>query len=149
MWFGRDQFYFVWKHLKGDFILRARAEFVGKGADAHRKLGWMVRPTLDADAPYADTAEHGDGLTSLQFRTGEGSDHRADHIAHHQRQRAPIRAEGEQLYFLGRALRRAVCEPTLTNLDLGEEVYAGLFLCAHRGSVLKRRGFRTCGSSAR
>ena len=65
MWFGHDQFHFAWKRMKGNFILRARAEFIGKGADAHRKLGWMVRPNLDADVPYADCAEHGDGLTSL------------------------------------------------------------------------------------
>jgi len=73
MWFGRDQFHFVWKRMKGDFILRARVEFIGKGADAHRKLGWMVRPSLDADASYADCAEHGDGLTSLQFRPAKGA----------------------------------------------------------------------------
>src|SRR4051794_34348365 len=43
MWFDRDEFHFVWKQLEGDFILTARAEFVGTGANAHRKLGWMVR----------------------------------------------------------------------------------------------------------
>src|ERR1051325_6546011 len=58
MWFRGDQFQFVWKKLKGDFILRTRFEFIGKGAIAHRKVGWMVRPNLDTDAPYADCAEH-------------------------------------------------------------------------------------------
>ena len=43
MWFGSDEFHFVWKQLEGDFILNAQAEFVGPGANAHRKLGWMVR----------------------------------------------------------------------------------------------------------
>src|SRR5262245_60675471 len=73
MWFGRDQFHFVWKKLSGDFILRTRLEFVGKGAVAHRKAGWIVRPSLEPDAPYADCAEHGDGLTSLQFRRSNGA----------------------------------------------------------------------------
>src|SRR5262245_7257790 len=68
MWFGRDQFHFLSRRLNGDFILRARVQFLGNGAVNHRKVGWMVRPSLDADAPYADCAEHGDGLTSLQFR---------------------------------------------------------------------------------
>src|SRR5262249_13990013 len=54
MWFGRDQFHFLWKRMKGDFILRARLEFIGKGAVQHRKAGWMVRPSLEPDAPYAD-----------------------------------------------------------------------------------------------
>src|SRR4051794_29269253 len=32
MWYGRDQFHLVWKKMKGDFILRTRVEFIGKGA---------------------------------------------------------------------------------------------------------------------
>ena len=31
MWFGRDQFHFAWRKLKGDFILRTRVEFLGPG----------------------------------------------------------------------------------------------------------------------
>jgi len=72
MWFGADEFHFVWKKMKGDFILRTRTEFIGKGAVAHRKIGWMVRPNLEPDAAYADCAQHGDGLCSLQFRRAKG-----------------------------------------------------------------------------
>jgi Tol biopolymer transport system component len=32
----------------------------------------MIRQSLDADAPYADVAVHGDGLTSLQYRETAG-----------------------------------------------------------------------------
>src|SRR6266404_5123771 len=35
MWFKSDEFQFVWKRMKGDFILRTRAAFIGKGAIAH------------------------------------------------------------------------------------------------------------------
>src|SRR5215831_7238612 len=38
MWFGADEFHFVWKKMKGDFILRTCTEFIGKGAVAHRKI---------------------------------------------------------------------------------------------------------------
>src|SRR5262245_39789759 len=31
MWFSSDQFHFTWKKMKGDFILRTRTEFIGKG----------------------------------------------------------------------------------------------------------------------
>ena len=54
MWANRDEFHFLWKRMKGDFILQARVEFIGKGVDPHRKLGWIVRSTLDEDSPYAD-----------------------------------------------------------------------------------------------
>ena len=73
IWFKGDQFHFVWKSLQGDFILRTRVEFVGKGTISHRKIGWMVRQSLDPDSPYVDCAEHGDGLTALQVRPSKGS----------------------------------------------------------------------------
>src|SRR6185369_6270665 len=72
MWANRDEFHFVWKRMKGDFILQARVELIGKGVDPHRKLGWMVRSSLDPDSPYADATVHGDGLTSLQYRRTKG-----------------------------------------------------------------------------
>ena len=62
-------------------------------------MGWMVRQNLDADAPYADCAEHGDGLTSLQFRRTKGAKHGADHTPNHQRQRASIRATREHQHL--------------------------------------------------
>src|SRR5258708_3941584 len=42
MWAKRDEFHFAWKHMKGDFILQARVELVGKGIEEHRKLGFIV-----------------------------------------------------------------------------------------------------------
>ncbi len=73
MWAARDEFHFAWKRMTGDFILQARVELIGTGVDRHRKLGWIVRSTLDADSPYADAAVHGDGLTSLQYRRTKGA----------------------------------------------------------------------------
>ena len=72
MWAGRDEFHFVWRRLRGDFIATANASFVGKGVEPHRKMGWIVRASLDADSPHAAAVVHGDGLTSLQFRRTKG-----------------------------------------------------------------------------
>jgi TolB protein len=38
LWGPSDQFQFAWNKLKGDFIVRARFEFVGQGVDPHRKF---------------------------------------------------------------------------------------------------------------
>jgi len=54
--------------MEGDFLLRTRAKFLGEGTNAHRKVGWMIRHSLEPNTPYADAVVHGDGLTSLQFR---------------------------------------------------------------------------------
>ena len=69
IWADHDEFQYVWKKMKGDFILHTRAEFVGpKGVEEHRKVGWMVRKDLDGKSPHVNAVVHGDGLTSLQFR---------------------------------------------------------------------------------
>src|ERR1044071_5524633 len=68
IWANRDEFHFVWRRLKGNFILTTNAGFVGKGVEPHSKIGWMVRTSLDDDSPHTSAVLHGDGLTSLQFR---------------------------------------------------------------------------------
>jgi TolB protein len=70
---AEDEFHFVWKRMKGDFILTARAGFIGRGVDPHRKIGWQVRSTLDRDSPRTSAVVHGDGLASLQFRKSRGA----------------------------------------------------------------------------
>src|SRR5678816_409250 len=72
MWGTRDDFHFVWKRMHGNFILSTRARFIGKGVEAHRKIGWTIRPTLDTNSAHVTAALHGDGLVSLQFRRTTG-----------------------------------------------------------------------------
>jgi TolB protein len=143
MWGGRDEFHFVWTRLKGDFVLQARVEFVGPGVDPHRKLGLIARGSLDADAPYADAAVHGDGLASLQYRRARG--------AITEEIRSPVAApDFVQLERSGDVYVMSVArfgEPLTSTtlaegLSLGDEVYAGLFLCSHDPGVVERAVFR-------
>src|SRR4051812_5382033 len=74
IWFDHDEFHYVYKKIKGDFLLYTRAEFVGwQGVDPHRKVGWMVRKSLDGKSAQINAVEHGDGLTSLQYRKSDGA----------------------------------------------------------------------------
>ena len=57
---------------------RRRVRFTGSAPatgkpDPHRKACLVIRQSLDSDAPYADAATHGDGLTSLQWRDAKGA----------------------------------------------------------------------------
>lgn len=143
MWFGRDQFHFLWKKLKGDFILRARVEFLGPGGDPHRKVGWMVRPNLDADAPYADCAEHGgDGLTSLQFRWTKGANTDQVRLAITNANVLQFERKGNTYIFSAARYGETFVSGLVTNLDLGDEIYAGLYLCSHNGDMLEKAVFR-------
>src|SRR5215475_13330665 len=72
IWGDHDDFHFAWRRMSGDFIATTRAEFVGAGVNPHRKLGWMVRSSLDTRSPNVSTGIHGDGLISIQFRRTQG-----------------------------------------------------------------------------
>ncbi len=141
MWANRDEFHFLWKRMKGDFILQTRVEFIGKGVDSHRKLGWMVRGGLDADSPYADGTTHGDGLTSLQFRRTKGAITEQVRSTVTSPDFIQLERRGSDYIFsaarFGETL--ATCQ---TNLALGDEVFAGLFLCSHNSNVVEKAVFR-------
>jgi TolB protein len=74
MWFGMDDFQFVWKKMSGDVAISADIAFVGERGNNHRKAVLMIRQSLDGNSPMVDIARHGDGLTSLQFRDAAGAD---------------------------------------------------------------------------
>ncbi|HEY0947791.1 MAG TPA: biopolymer transporter TolR [Opitutaceae bacterium] len=135
VWATSDQFHFAWNKMKGDFILRARFEFVGQGVDAHRKLGWMVRATLDADSAYADACAHGDGLTSLQFRRGKGAVTEQIELPLKGGDVIQLERRGRDYIFSCARYGEPFVSATLRDVDLGDEVYAGLFLCSHDATV--------------
>src|SRR5262245_8343982 len=142
MWGPRDEFHFAWRRMKGDFVLQARVELVGKGVDPHRKLGWIARAALDDDSPYVDGAIHGDGLISLQLRRTKGA--ATEQVV------SPITgADVVQLARKGKTYTLSVArfgDPFTTSevadVDLGDEVYVGLFLCSHNPDVVEKAVFR-------
>jgi len=142
MWTDHDEFHFLWKRMKGNFILTARAAFIGKGVEAHRKIGWIIRPGLEADSAQVSAVVHGDGLTSLQFRRTRGT------------ATEEIKSNGTapdvvQLERKGNTYVMAVArlgEPFVTeqvsDISLGDDVYVGIFVCSHNNSVVERAAFR-------
>lgn len=142
VWFDHDEFQFMWKKMKGDFILYTRAELLGQGVDPHRKVGWMARASLDPKSAHINAVVHGDGLTSLQYRktTGANTEEIKAKITH---------ADVIQLERKGNTYTMRVAkfgEPFVTeqvaDLDLGDEVYVGLFVGSHNKDVLERGVFR-------
>lgn len=142
IWFGKDEFHYAYKKIKGDFILTANFEFVGEGTDPHRKIGWMVRTSTDADAVHVDAASHGDGLTVLQWRWLKGAFMRdpEDEIRATKKNYQII-----QLERSGKNITMRVAHPgeplqtvgTKEMETLPDEVLAGLFICSHNADVVE------------
>ena len=129
--------------MTGDFILQARVELLGKGVDPHRKAGWMIRPSQDADAPYVDGVIHGDGLTSLQFRRTKGAITEQNEMTIKGARRHPARTQGRHLHLLGGQVRRPLHRRRGRRRQLSAtRCFVGLALCSHNPEVTERAIFR-------
>ncbi|MGB4902395.1 MAG: hypothetical protein WBP00_16590 [Saprospiraceae bacterium] len=74
IWFNHDEFHFLYKKIKGDFLLTAHFQLIGNdGGNGHRKTGWMIRESTDHDAVSVNTCLHGDGLVVIQWRPLRGA----------------------------------------------------------------------------
>src|SRR5213080_3824298 len=113
--------------MKGKFILRTKAEFIGAGRDQHRKLGWMARTSLEANSPYVDCAEHGDGLTSLQFRRATGANTEQIILLVTNASVLELERRGNSFVFSAARFGEPFVSCELTNLDLSDGLYIGLF----------------------
>jgi TolB protein len=141
IWSGKDSFHFVWRKMKGDFILRTQGAFVGKGIEQHRKWGWMVRSSLDSNSKHISAAVHGDGLVALQYRP--------ETAAETMEQRSSVSyADVVQLERKGKTYTMSVAKfgglfvtQKLEDVNLGDDVYVGLFVCAHNPEVTEKAVF--------
>jgi TolB protein len=137
MWSTADAFHFAWKRVSGDQALTANVTFVRSGGepDPHRKAVLMFRQSLDADGIYVDAAEHGSGMTALQYRRERGAttqDIELD-IKAPERIRLEKRGDtftmflsnhGEPLHQVGASIK----------LHLAEPFYAGIGVCSHNAA---------------
>lgn len=144
MWAARDDFHYVWKRLSGNFILSTRAHFIGRGVEAHRKIGWTIRPTLDPNSTHVTAALHGDGLTSLQFRRTAGAATEeiksADSLPDADAVIQLERRDGVYIMSVAQ-FGDTLVSTQLADMSLPDTVYVGLFVCAHNDSVVERGEF--------
>ncbi len=144
MWSNRDDFHFVWKRMTGNFILSTRARFTGAGIEAHRKIGWTIRPSLDSNSAHVTAALHGDGLMSLQFRrTTGGTTEEAKSLDSLPGADAIIQLERRDGAYLMSVARfgDTLATQQLSGVSLPDTVYVGLFVCAHNDAVVERATF--------
>jgi hypothetical protein len=142
IWFERDEFHYLFNKIKGDFILTANFEFVGKGINAHRKSGWMVRESTDGKSSHISATLHGSGLTVLQWRVASGAAMRdpQDEVFSKdssfnviQIERAGKNITMRGAYF-GKPLE-TIGSHVMENMP--DEVLVGPFICSHDSDVVE------------
>ena len=152
LWGPVDAFHFLWKKTSGDVTLTADIDFpdtlpVTPGEhNPHRKAILIIRQTLDAASAYVDAAQHGVGLTALQFRRTQGgiTEGIELNIAAPHRLRIEKRGDTFTLY-----LAPASDPPNAPlhqvgasiQLHLEEPFYIGIGLCSHDPNKVEKAVF--------
>ncbi len=141
IWAESDDFHFVWRSMEGDFIIQTRCRLSGNGTESHRKMGLMIRLSPEPNSAMIAAAVHGDGLTSLQFRRATGDT--VEEI------KSPVSAADViQLERRGKRVTMSVARfgetftaTELEEIDLGDKVTVGLFVCAHTSKEVEQAVF--------
>jgi WD40 repeat protein len=138
MWAERDEFQFLSKKIKGNFILQARVKFIGKGVNPHRKVGIMVRDSLTASSAHANAVVHGgDGLTSLQFRRTTGALTEEVKSTDNAPTILQLERKGDTFILSSAVEGKPFTRVEMGNLTLNSEAYVGIFVCSHEADVVE------------
>jgi Tol biopolymer transport system component len=142
IWGQKDEFHYAYRKMKGNFILRAKMQFEGDGVDPHRKTGWMLRHSLEVNSPCAIASVHGDGLISLQYRSTPGVDIEEMKLPVTGADVIQLERRGNIFIISAAKMGQRFFEEQISGIDLGDEVYAGLFICAHNPTVTETATFK-------
>jgi len=139
MWFGADDFHFVWKKVSGDIALTSDIAFLGTGGNPHRKAVLMIRQSLDGNSPSVDIAVHGSGLTSLQYRYPAGADTHEVESNVTAPKTVRIEKRGDFIYaFVPGKDGKLHPSGSATKLPLSGEFYIGIGVCAHYKDAVQK-----------
>ena len=142
MWFGVDDFHYVWKKVSGDVALTADIAFLGTGGNPHRKAVLMIRQSLDGNSPGVDVAVHGVGLTSLQFRDAPGANTHEVESNISAPRTVRIEKRGDYFYaFVTGKDGKLQPAGASTKLALTGDFYIGIGVSAHDKNAVEKAVF--------
>ena len=141
MWFADDQFHYLWKSIQGDFILRAKVSFIGKGVDPHRKIGWMARNSFNADSPHVNASLHGDGLLSLQYRKTKGGETEEVKAGNEMVDIIQLERKGNTFIMSVAKMGDTLRQVEVSDIALKNELFVGLYVCSHNPKVIEKAIF--------
>jgi len=141
IWGDHDDFHFVWKRMTGNFIVTARAQFSGTGVEPHRKLGWMVRASLDTGSPNINAGFHGDGLTMLQFRRTASGPTEEERFTLTGPDVIRLERKGNTYIMSVAHFGEPFITLQVTDIVLGDEVYLGLYVCSDNDAPIGQATF--------
>jgi Tol biopolymer transport system component len=142
MWADHDEYQFAWKKLKGDFLIQALTEFLGARGDPHRKMGLIVRASMDPKSAHVNACVHGNGVAALQWRKSAGAETEEVHLGVSGPNVLQLERSGKRFVMSAARLGDTYATQDLETMDLPDEVYVGIYICAHNNTLLEKGTFR-------
>jgi TolB protein len=142
IWATNDAFHYVWTKMSGDLTLAANIQWPGTNGNPHRKACLMIRQSLDANSAYVDVADHGVGLTALQYRETDGAATHEVQLNVSAPERVRIEKHGDYV-SMSFAMAGEELQPAgaMYKLQLKEPFYVGLAVCAHDNKAIESAVF--------
>ena len=142
MWAGRDDFHFAWKKVKGDFIIQALTQFSSDAGHPKKKMGLMVRASLDAGSAHVNACRHANGEICLQFRRTAGAATEEFVLPNSGADMLQLERAGGRYTMSAARFGDTYTEQVLDGVVLPDEVYVGIYLCSHDDSALEKAVFK-------
>lgn len=135
---NEDPFHFIWKHIKGDFIIDAQVELTEQDTISTTRVGCMIRSQLDENSTNLDAYVNGKGLTSVGFRRNQADT--SSEIACPVKFADIIEVERNGNTYIIRTAKfgQSFVTEQVADLTLGDEVYAGLFISSEDKNLIRK-----------
>lgn len=131
IWYDKDAFSFLSKKMSGNFIVQTQIRFIGEGQEPHRKTGVMLRSSKSTSSAMIACTVHGDGLTSFQYRKNRGDSVQETKLKIKTPDVIQIEKKGNTYIMSVAKFGETYQTETLENINIGDELMAGLFVCSH------------------
>ncbi|OAQ40273.1 biopolymer transporter TolR [Pedobacter psychrophilus] len=141
VWAAQDSFSFLSKKMNGDFIIQTQVKFIGEGHEKHRKAGLMIRTSTTPNSAAVVCTVHGDGLTSFQYRTATGVIMKEIKLTTKAPDVLQLEKKGNTFIMSVAHFGEIYQTEILNDIDLGENVIAGLFVCPHTNKFVEEVEF--------
>ena len=142
IWERSDEFFYVWKKESGDFTLSAIISFENGEGNEHKKIGLMIRESLDSNAKYADIAIHADGLTSLQYRAETGGITDEIKTSLNAPEQVVLIRKGNKIIIRGGNKNIVPLNDNAEiEINFPNEFYIGMFICSHEDEKVETAYF--------
>ncbi len=138
----KDELQYVYRKLTGNFILRANMKFQGVEGAPEKKIGWMIRHSLEANSPAALATVQGDGKAFLQFRELPSLDMESKLLPVTGADVIQLERRGNSIIMSAAIMGERFFEEQVTGIDLGDEVYIGLFVCSASNEASEKATFK-------